>query len=236
MIHAFMVVRNEEHRYLQSCLSWLKNLVDDIFIYDDHSTDGSVALARSMGAEVIRSLGRGTFMEHEGNFKNAAWSDFEAVMAPTERDWILAIDADEFLISSGNTYLELRQAMSTERTGVLMDVPELWSLDPPYVRTDGYWAKNRLTRFFAYRENGRFEGKSMGCGSCPTYVAPGRADKHLKMLHVGYADETDRLDKYKRYKSLLDHGHSNSHIESIVEPPTLHGFGGEPPEIWRGVR
>ena len=70
----------------------------------------------------------------------------------------------------------------------------------------------------------------MGCGSEPDYVAKGKiSDQNygINVLHLGYAKDEDKQNKYKRYSSLAQHGHNNSHIESIIKEPKL--------ELWQGI-
>lgn len=74
MIYSYMVTRNESSRYLDACLSWNLPHIDGLAVYDDHSTDDTVELARQHGAKAtIRSDDVPSFMEHEGQFRQAAW-------------------------------------------------------------------------------------------------------------------------------------------------------------------
>jgi glycosyltransferase involved in cell wall biosynthesis len=80
-----MITRNEE-RFLDECLTRAKAAVDEIVIVDTGSTDRTVAIAERHGAKVL----------HE------AWQDdFSAprntAMQAASGDWILVLDADEFL-------------------------------------------------------------------------------------------------------------------------------------------
>ena len=74
----------------------------------------------------------------------------------------------------------------------------------------------------------------MGCGSEPQYVSQGslsHQNSELFMLHYGYADPVDVQSKYTRYSSLAQHGHDNSHIESIIKTPELVKWDGPIPTI-----
>ncbi len=84
-----MIARNEE-RFLAECLRRAAPAVDEIVLVDTGSTDRTVAIAESFGARVL----------HE------AWADdFSAprntAIAAATGDWILVLDADEFLIDGG---------------------------------------------------------------------------------------------------------------------------------------
>ena len=83
-IAANLVVRNEEKR-LAILLPLLKNTVDEIVIVDQESTDNTVKLAEKY-ATVIKDEARG-------------FADLSRplAMANTKSDWIVVLDADEFI-------------------------------------------------------------------------------------------------------------------------------------------
>jgi glycosyltransferase involved in cell wall biosynthesis/thioredoxin-like negative regulator of GroEL len=81
-----MIVKNEE-RFLAECLASVRDCVDEINIVDTGSTDRTVEIARSFGANVI-------FREWRNDF---AWARNEAVALATRR-WTLVLDADEELV------------------------------------------------------------------------------------------------------------------------------------------
>lgn len=248
----YMVARNEAGRYLDACLARAMGFLDGLTLYDDRSDDDTAWISRDHGvATMTRVVGEPSFLEHEGRFRAAAWDWFERVFKPTEGDWVLALDADEFLVSLGT---DLRAVVDdvTARAGdamaVVLKVPEVFDatlgLDlrytAPMVRTDGAWGSIEGTRLFRYRPGGTFGPKAMGCGAEPTYVTagaprPARADG-LDLLHLGYMNAQDRVDKHRRYTSLVAHGHAHAHIDSIVTPPVLEPWGGRWPAVWRGLR
>lgn len=177
----------------------------------------------------------------------------EATFAPSPDDWVCAIDADEFLVADhgvrDTVELAMARADAAGSLAVMLPVPEVFDAEHmdendlytrPLVRTDGFWGTIAGTRLFRYQPGGTFRNKEMGSGAEPSYVvnSAGRAPRQpgLSLLHLGYMDWRDRATKYKRYTDLLDHGHSNSHIQSIITPPTLEPWTGPWPEVWRGVR
>lgn len=85
-ISAVLIVKNEE-KILERCLRSLEG-VDQIVVHDTGSTDGTVALAKALGADV--SVGEPIVPFHFAQARNrantfAAWP------------WILSMDADETL-------------------------------------------------------------------------------------------------------------------------------------------
>lgn len=223
-LFGLLCVRNEADRYLRDCLAWNGQALDDVFVYDDLSTDDSIAVALLTGATVdVRSEDVPPFLEHEGRFRQGAWEAFELAMRPTAGDWVLAFDADEFLAypSSIDPCAFLRDvACSFTRNGYVgckLKIHEVFGVegDAWYVRTDGFWGDITGLRFFEYRHGGKFANRRMGCGSAPTYAQRVGEMTALELFHLGYARAADRVDKYNRYFGLP--GHSAQHVASILD-------------------
>ena len=85
-IVATMIVRDEEEM-LEDCLRSLLGVVDRTVVVDTGSVDGTVELARRLGAEVHHREWRDDF----------AWARNEALTAAGEIAWAVWIDADERL-------------------------------------------------------------------------------------------------------------------------------------------
>jgi tetratricopeptide (TPR) repeat protein len=84
-----MIVRNAEAT-LPRCLASVRNVVDRILIGDTGSSDRTIAIARSFGAEVIP-------LPWQNDFSIARNSLLERAQC----DWILVLDADEMLDQEG---------------------------------------------------------------------------------------------------------------------------------------
>lgn len=231
-----MVARNEEHRYLDACLDWHLEFLDGVHIFDDQSTDGTreMALTRRNAWVDQRADTEASFMEHEGDFRQAAWEAFEMTMQPVPGDWVLSIDADEFFCSPAEdervalTVLAMF-ARAQDANAVNVRIDEIFGIcdDIPMKRIDGFWGSIAAPRLFAYNAGGHFANRRMGCGSTPTYVRPVSAVTLMpSILHYGYAAEPDRHTKYARYTSVSS-GHNSRHVESILRPPTLEALTGD---------
>lgn len=85
-ISAILIAKNEE-KVLERCLRSLGGL-DDIVVYDTGSTDQTVEIAKSLGANTVRGVSDNPF--HFANARNRA-------LLYARHDWILSIDADETL-------------------------------------------------------------------------------------------------------------------------------------------
>ncbi|MDK2798756.1 MAG: hypothetical protein PWP27_512 [Clostridiales bacterium] len=78
-----MIVKNEE-KYLEKCLTSVKELVDEMIIVDTGSTDNTITIAQKFGAKV-------KYYEWDNNFSNAR--NFSLQFASGE--WILLMDGDD---------------------------------------------------------------------------------------------------------------------------------------------
>jgi glycosyltransferase involved in cell wall biosynthesis len=232
-----MVTRNEMNRYLPTAIEWLRELTrDDVFVYDDGSTDDTYGYLQRLGVPAIqREPGDPTFLENEGVFRMMAWREMEIAADPTERDWILCVDADELLLGTASYSCdtrkvlleEVRLAVAADIDAVTFDVAEAFALDGghPKIRTDGYWGKIRACRLVRWRRDGRFAPRA-ACGSVPTpWINQDWVSLDLTLLHLGYAREADRLAKHERYSA--GSGHNPQHVRSIMSSPMLSPWMGQ---------
>ena len=238
-IYGSLVIKNEADRYLKSCLEWMSPFFDGLFIYDDQSTDNSVEIAEKYGSVVVRPDTVSSFIDNESEFRFSAWKSFEELFKPSVGSWVLSFDADEFLVSGENLHKAIANAQQRGCAGISIPFPEVFDVRDgvPYVRTDGLWAKINGPRLFEYRQGAKWNPKTMGCGSEPSYVSKGPISTNnfgIEVLHYGYANANDRNSKWSRYSSLSFHGHNDSHIRSIIEKPVLAPWTGQIPVVHYG--
>ncbi len=238
-VYMHMAVKNEASRYLESCLKWNSTHFDGVHVYDDRSTDTSVEIATQHAKVDIRGENDPSFMESESKFRSNGLKSFFDTMLPEMGSWVISLDADEFFhAKSIRTKLD-NVPRSFDR--VAFPVREIWSYTNSRLsqRMDGYWGSIKQTRAIRITEDldiSDFPKKSMGCGSVPQPGLPSIYMDDAEIFHFGYASYDDRVAKYERYSSM-SHGHSNSHINSILDKPrcaqvdtTLGSF------VWRGYR
>ncbi|MGH2965046.1 MAG: glycosyltransferase [Solirubrobacterales bacterium] len=87
LLSATLIVRDEE-RNLPDCLRSIDGVADEVVVVDTGSTDGSVEIARELGARVVSHPWRSDFSEA----RNVA-------LEVARGEWILYLDADERLRS-----------------------------------------------------------------------------------------------------------------------------------------
>ncbi len=83
MFSVVLTTHNEEAN-LKRCLIAVKNFSDEIIVVDGESTDGTVALAKSLGAKVISTTNKANFHINK-----------QIAMDEAKGDLILQLDADE---------------------------------------------------------------------------------------------------------------------------------------------
>ncbi len=136
-----MIVKDEEEMLPRS-LAAARDAVDEIIVVDTGSSDATIAIARSFGAEVIER-------EWTGSFADARNASFAAAGG----DWLLYLDADEVLADdaapllrelTSHTWREAFYLVETHHTGEL---------------GDGTAVTHNALRMFRNRPEYRFEGR-----------------------------------------------------------------------------
>lgn len=217
---ASMIGRNEADRYLEEVLDALQEHVDAIVFTDDGSEDSTFLMARDAGAYTIR-LSDSLFEENEGKLREISWEHLTKIAR--HGDWILSIDCDEKLFAPDDLHKLIEE---TSASVMMATFYHMW--DDTHYRVDKAWKPDQQPRLFKYHKEGHVMQRALACGQYPTYVKQmvrdGKvADPGLKMQHLGYLSDEDKLMKFERYMRI-DGGkyHSLRHLESIVDPnPTL---------------
>lgn len=236
-IIAHLVTHNEEARYLRDVLWWLNTMVDEVYVWDDQSTDNTVEIARLMGAHVeVRGQDVLSFAQDEAECRAAGWWWMIEASGAAPQDWVLCLDADEFLVPGlGVTATERQMLEDATQLGgpVIFPVAEVFAVQSgiPMVRLDGYWGQIEAMRLVPARGM-TFRVMTEGCGSVPAHnfdaEGPVRGGP-LSILHYGYARPEDRQLKHQRYGR--GRGHNPIHVASIVTPGRLVPWSGKAPSL-----
>lgn len=240
-IYGSLVMKDEADRYLKEVLEWNSQFLDGIFVYDDNSTDDSVLIAEEFGCAVVsRGVMGVSFLQNESKFRSDAWTFLKSRIVPTEKDWIFSFDADEFIVSDEDTVswsLERAISATDSYTGINIPIHEVFQKKDdgtPRLRTDGFWGQINAPRLFKFRKSPFDRSGAMACGSEPQYVIDGKVSKSncgVSILHYGYLDVDDRVDKYNRYKH--SGGHNPKHVDSIIAQGSYVDWTGSFPDVQR---
>jgi glycosyltransferase involved in cell wall biosynthesis len=84
---AVIILTFEEERHIARAISSVSSIASEIFVVDSFSGDGTVEIARSLGATVLQNR----FINHAQQFQ---WALENAAVTA---DWIMRLDADEVI-------------------------------------------------------------------------------------------------------------------------------------------
>ena len=176
-LSACMIVKNEE-KFLPQCLKSIKDAVNEIIIVDTGSTDRTVEIAQSFGANVYHHHWKNSFSEARNHSLNYATCD-----------WILQIDADEVLEQADISLLH--KLINADSYNVIFVAI--------YSELPGGQAKHYFQRVFR-RGKAHFEGIVHN-----QLVFEGKAlQSEIRLYHYGYnLSESEMQKKYKRTGDLL---------------------------------
>lgn len=181
---------NEEENLVRT-LSSVKNLADEIVIYDGQSTDKTREIAKSFGAKVI--VGKNYPIFHINKQK--------AIDACTS-DWILQLDADE--VVTPELAEEIKEVINNQQSIINNQ------------HINGYWLPRKnyfLGRFLM--KGGQYPDYTLrlycrGKGRLPQTDVHEQAEvdgkvEYLKnpLLHYPYKNFATYIKKWKRYNNLI---------------------------------
>lgn len=231
MILLQMTVHNECGKYLERCLESVKDLIDYYVIIDDASTDETVALCEHLLHDFPHTIVKNeTSMFHEEyKLRTKLWN--EAIKH--NPGWIMSLDADEVLQDNG---AQLIRALikNEEVDGFSFKYYDMWNENE--YREDKFWHSHKgfrpyLMRYIPEYEYS-FKQTNQHCGSFPLeYYQFKHANVNVKIKHYGWADESSRKSKYKRYMKLDPDGKYGNleQYNSILDPkPNLLPFSDLP--------
>jgi len=165
-ISAIAMLRNEEY-ILQETLSHVKTLVDDIYVYDDCSTDNTVRICKDNGVNVIKGDKWGDSVEERTNANGINRNKAYLEAMKGKPDYIYCFDADEIADFTGidftHDYYKLRLFDFYTTKGDNAKWNEHKWMGPEYRDIIMLFKPNSYTQFM-HREPARFgnNGKNAG--------------------------------------------------------------------------
>lgn len=185
-----MIVRDEE-AHLPSCLSSVRDVVDELVVVDTGSSDGTREVARALGARVIERV----------------WSDDfaaarNAALAEATGDWVLVLDADEELDRVAHPGATARACLERFAS----DNPDCVGRVVIENHTgSGETSEAEIPRLFRRVPGAGFVGRIHEHWTLADGRTPARADTGLRILHHGYSPEfVEGRSKLERNLKLLE--------------------------------
>jgi tetratricopeptide (TPR) repeat protein len=197
-----MIVRDEESMLPQT-LDAVAEHVDEIVIVDTGSTDSTMDIARSYGANVIEA-------EWTGDFSAARNISFDAATS----DWIVYLDADEVLAEGQGARLRELTGRVWREAFFLVEHNHTGDLE------DGTSVHHNALRVFRNRPEYRFTGRihEQIAHNIPGYLPERVETTDIRVEHYGYLGVVrEEKDKSRRNLELLE-----AQLAENGETPFLH--------------
>jgi glycosyltransferase involved in cell wall biosynthesis len=198
------IITRDEARRLERAIRSLA-AADEIVVVDSGSTDGTVDLARRLGARVLEHPWEGF----------AAQKNFAAGEA--RHDWIMSLDADEELDPDAQDFLRIWKT-SLPRAAAYR-LPRRARYCGRWIRHSGWYPDWKIRLYD--RRRGRFEGAYVHesvVTEGPVAALPG------EILHYtcdSLAEHRERIEFYTGLaaREMFDRGESVKAFERILLPP-----------------
>jgi len=215
---AFLQLFNEnETGNLVRCLENCKRWADDIYIYDDCSTDGSQEVYKQYTEE--KNIIHGELREFNAElFHKQKLLD---LVLKTNPDWIGWIDGDtelsKYMTENAKDYLA--DIESRGHDGSFLHNVNLWR-HPAYYRADNRF--NGLWHTVFWKNNGklhyspvkRLHQRQYPIGMENVF----KPESKWPLVHYGFASKLQIVKKYLTYKSYGQHGDP---LDRLIDERTL---------------
>lgn len=201
---AILRVRNES-RWIKEVIEGCLRATPYVLVFDDNSTDDTLAIAAKAGAMVIPS----PFREEPRVIDEARDKDWVLLCARElwNPDWVLMVDGDEVLM--GADLDTLREAIAPEQDDVdawSFQIVYLWDR-PDQIRVDGIYGDFFRPSLFRARGSTLLfrrtpYGGNFHCSSVPADRILGHVRLPVRLKHYGYIDREQRIAKWHWYNSI----------------------------------
>lgn len=214
-IAAMLRVKNES-RWIVEVLRAARDITEDVYVFDDHSTDGTADLAKMIPSVWCADS------PFEG-VDEARDKDFllDQVMKDCNPDWIICIDGDEVLMPDSGKLIE--RAIRTGCSDAFgFQVIYLWDT-PGQIRIDGIYGRFFRPSLFNTRYGGpltfrrtRF-GANFHCSNVPGPLTTDWDRCPVRLKHYGYMDREQRIRKWQWYNSLDPGNDAEDRYRHVVQ-------------------
>ena len=128
-----MILTLNEEKHIGRCIASVRAFAEDVFVVDSYSSDRTAQLAESIGAKVYRN----TFVNH------AAQINWGLDNLPVTTDWIMRLDADEYVTADLSN--EIASSLGTFPEDVAgLYVPRRVYFMGRWIRHGGYYPTKLL--------------------------------------------------------------------------------------------
>jgi hypothetical protein len=215
-----MRIKNEA-RHIHEVVSRALLLCPQAFIFDDHSTDETVAICQSFGDRVTVFVSPFSGLD-EARDKNYLLQKLIEV----NPEWVLWIDGDEVLERSGPAKLLHAADNGRGVAAYSLRIAYVWN-DPHHIRVDGIYGQFSRPSFFRLKgqpvQSLRFPmsgfGGNLHCGNVPQGVAGAVRELNVRLKHLGYMTSEQRQAKYAWYTTVDPNNAAEDHYRHLAGIP-----------------
>ena len=180
-LSVIILAKNEAGR-IRECLDSVR-WADEVLVIDDESTDGTAAIAASLGARILQRK-----MDVEGRHRN--WASAQA-----KHEWVFSLDADERV--TPELAEEIAGLLTSDPPCPTYAVPRRNYIGRRWIRHGGWYPSAQLKLFkksqFHWEET-TVHPRAFCDGPCGTL----RHD----LIHLSYRDREDFIKKLDRQTTL----------------------------------
>lgn len=203
----------DEKLVIRECLTKLSELVDEIVILDNGSTDGTLDIYSEFN-KIVKLIK--TFGYHEGRDKCLLLKEAQK----RKPDWIIWIDGDE-IFEKNLTRKEIEKYMNSKHNRIKFRMCNFW-LNKKNCRIDGnYYLYTLHPQRSMWRNTGveYFKNAKMHNGDIRgvegrEYISP------FRIKHFGYVDKDKIQRKFDTYK--LEDKEDKRNYDELINPE-YHG-------------
>lgn len=195
-IYAMMRIKDEA-RWIERVIQAMLPVCEKIFVFDDHSSDGTPEICRSFEKVIFLPS---PFEETLDEVRDKNYLVGELEKTAQRGDWILSIDGDEEIYPGDQESIR-RLARGDGPNAYRFRILYLWDR-PDQIRVDRWYSEYARPSFFRLSPGIRFGSKWGGgfhCGNVPSTKS--LAPSNVRLLHYGYMYREDRIRKYNWYNS-----------------------------------
>lgn len=103
-----LILTYNEEQHIARCINSIKGMADDVIVIDSFSTDDTVQIAEELGARVLQNPWVNHAVQFQWGLDNASIST----------EWVMRLDADEYLENNCDALLTQLSDLPEEVTGV----------------------------------------------------------------------------------------------------------------------
>ncbi len=216
---AMLRIKNEQ-AHIVEVITALQSLCDEIFVFDDHSTDATEDLVKPLSkVHYIPSPFEGMNESRDKNYL------YDQIIQFCEPNWIICVDGDEVLESQGAVIIREHVTKFPQVQSWRLKIAFLWD-SPNTVRVDriynDFWRPSLFRPFiprphvpddiglmrefrFMATPFGRHQGDdkpNLHCSSVPQRLLHDSRMLPARLKHYGYMERAQRVRKLDFYTSI----------------------------------